>query len=379
VDHPRFKKRLFPRSYLLIIANSGRMLAQAARNSGYLPLVVDCFGDLDTRHAAEAVFAVPDLGITAISGVVERIIRDYSVNQMVYGAGFETRLDSLRWLAERFAISGNQPEIFAAATDKFLFFECLRQENIAFPETRFKKPPDALGWLFKPWQGSGGARLVRAVDAPRKKGGGYWQYNQPGLPHSVLFVADGINAVVIGYHRQWTRALGKQVFMFDGIINATNLTAAQKTQLSTWVKRLTAHFALTGLNSLDLIAAEDGLSVLEINARPPASMQLYGADLLQMHLAACRGELPDESRDELQDESFDGSKVAAYRIFYADKITPIPDTMVWPEGALDLPQPGAVINTHQPICSMIARNHEPDKVLLQLAQMQTFILNQLEK
>ena len=37
---------------VLIAAFSGRTLAQSARRAGYEPLVVDAFGDLDTREAA---------------------------------------------------------------------------------------------------------------------------------------------------------------------------------------------------------------------------------------------------------------------------------------------------------------------------------------
>ncbi len=37
---------------VLIAAFSGRALAQSARRAGYEPLVVDAFGDLDTREAA---------------------------------------------------------------------------------------------------------------------------------------------------------------------------------------------------------------------------------------------------------------------------------------------------------------------------------------
>jgi predicted ATP-grasp superfamily ATP-dependent carboligase len=152
-------------------------------------------------------------------------------------------------------------------------------------------------------------------------------------------------------------------------MNITVLTAAQKQRLSNWINLITARFALSALNSLDFIANDDGLFLLEVNARPPGSMQLYEQNLLRLHVAACRGKLPDEP--------IESSGIAAYQILYADKISRIPDTMVWPEGALDLPQPGAVINTHHPICSIIARNSESEQVLLQLANLQAFILKQL--
>ena len=39
--------------FILIIASSARMLAQTARASGFKPLVIDLFADLDTQSYAE--------------------------------------------------------------------------------------------------------------------------------------------------------------------------------------------------------------------------------------------------------------------------------------------------------------------------------------
>ena len=39
--------------YILVVASSARMLAQSARASGFKPLVIDLFADLDTQRYAE--------------------------------------------------------------------------------------------------------------------------------------------------------------------------------------------------------------------------------------------------------------------------------------------------------------------------------------
>ena len=42
----------------LIIATSGRMLAQFACREGYEAFVIDCFADVDTRRYAKKVFKI---------------------------------------------------------------------------------------------------------------------------------------------------------------------------------------------------------------------------------------------------------------------------------------------------------------------------------
>jgi predicted ATP-grasp superfamily ATP-dependent carboligase len=49
--------------YLLIVANSARMLTQAAQLTGFKALVIDCFADLDTQFYADDYQQVLDLSI----------------------------------------------------------------------------------------------------------------------------------------------------------------------------------------------------------------------------------------------------------------------------------------------------------------------------
>jgi predicted ATP-grasp superfamily ATP-dependent carboligase len=52
-------------------------------------------------------------------------------------------------------------------------------------------------------------------------------------------------------------------------------------------------FGLAGLGSLDFLLDGESVAVLELNARPSASLALYGAGWLRAHVEACRdGALP---------------------------------------------------------------------------------------
>jgi len=50
-------------SYLLAVASSGRMLAQAAKKLGYQVLVIDLFADLDTQIYATDFIKLPSLAV----------------------------------------------------------------------------------------------------------------------------------------------------------------------------------------------------------------------------------------------------------------------------------------------------------------------------
>ncbi|MFI3178508.1 MAG: ATP-dependent carboxylate-amine ligase, partial [Methylococcaceae bacterium] len=75
--------------YVLIIANSGRMLVQAAKNVGLKPLVIDIFADIDTQQYAYAFQQVTSLSEQDLIPVIDHFIGIYGVESVIYGSGFE--------------------------------------------------------------------------------------------------------------------------------------------------------------------------------------------------------------------------------------------------------------------------------------------------
>lgn len=364
------KNKLAHGGYLLIAANSGRMLAKAAHDAGYLPLVVDLCADQDTQHCAVEAVRIPEFNYECLISAINNFKAKYSVSSAVYGSGFENCKQGLELLAANFTLLGNSVEVFSALCDKAAFFTLLKRLTIPFPATQFHFPPEnSLHWLFKPEHGCGGAGIVNVNNKSLVNLNGYWQKYQTGVPHSALFLADGKRGRIIGFNEQWTIKLDNQPFVFSGIVNQTTLTGLQKARVSTWVNKIVKEYGLAGLNSLDFIQDGDDSYVLEVNARPPASMQLYAGDLFALHIQARRGgsieiELPQQS-------------VTGYQIVYAPHSCRIPEDMTWLEGAMDLPLPGSEINTGQPICSIIAQGASADTVRNALNDKQAYILNQL--
>jgi predicted ATP-grasp superfamily ATP-dependent carboligase len=361
---------LSDRDYLLIIAGSGRMLAEAARTAGLPVVVIDLYGDLDTRqHACEAR-RLPSLAIEYVAPVLDDLNGSYPIGRAVYGSGLESYPETLDYLAQRMTVLGNTPIVFRSLQNKEEFFSVLAGLRIPFPEVAFAAPCTDYDWLIKPMQGQGGLGICRYYQGLTDSGI-YWQKFQAGTPGSVLFLADTQCARVIGFNTQFNIKLADGLeFVFSGLINHSILSRKQKSLMSGWLDLCVRAFALKGLNSLDFICDGERMYVLEINPRPSASMQLYD-NTLSCHIAACRGSLPEALPRQ---EGF-----AGFRAVYADKDVRIPDRFIWPEWAMDRPQAGELCRTGQPVCSVISRRSRPERVAAELAARQQQIFNQLIK
>jgi predicted ATP-grasp superfamily ATP-dependent carboligase len=340
---------------LLIIANSARMLAQAARNSGFIPYVIDCYADQDTQQLAENYQKVPSLSWTDLSSVVGYFKQQYGITRLIYGSGFESHSESLVFLAQYFEILGNSLGVFIALQNKRDFFQRLQQLNINHPKVSFSFPKHSDSWLTKPQDSQGGLN-IRWAKKPAHPTNFYYQRYLKGQSLSVLFLANGKQARIIGFNQQLTTSFDNQPFVFAGIINHAELSLEQQQTLANWVNKLTQSYGLHGLNSLDFILSENVCYVLEINPRPPASMQLYDSDLLRWHI---------DSQDLSGFKNLEGlhHSYKAYQILYAQKTIQIPEQMQWSGGCVDLPSAGAIISKGQPICSIIASGEDLAQLL----------------
>jgi len=110
---------------ILIVASSARMLAQAAKDAGLKPLVIDLFADLDTQGYAEDFRRIKSLAEQDLTPAVDDFVERYAVTHVIYGSGFEYYLESLRYLGSRLTVLGNHPDVFAKLQDKQAFFSSL--------------------------------------------------------------------------------------------------------------------------------------------------------------------------------------------------------------------------------------------------------------
>ncbi len=393
---------------MLIVARSGRALAQSAGRGGWRPLVADAFGDVDTRACADGFAQIPmddEVDNQAISVALERLTavdRDpahrltssdsvaFEIKtkgkyisaspappSLIYGAGMESRPSLLERLGEQYVLIGNEPEVVKRVKDPITFGAALHALSIPHPPTRLAHPTDATGgWLIKRAGGAGGGHIRVWDGLPSSVGHEYYfQRYLAGPAMSSLFAADGQRAEVIGYNTQWTVGGRLQPFAYAGAINRASLTPQQRVTIANYVCDLTRAFRLRGLNSVDFILHRNVPWVLEINPRPTSTCELYEAEahhgMVATHVRACAGELPASNLHQ-------NGIARAHMIVFAKTPGRIPAGFQWPCWCRDLPQPGTRIGAGKPACSVHAEGVVVNNVRRLVDARRRFTLRSLQ-
>ncbi|WP_367154588.1 ATP-grasp domain-containing protein [Methylomonas sp. HYX-M1] len=354
----------FTEKKILIVARSGRMLAALARQAGLLPLLVDCFADMDSRALAADWRLIESLHVEEVRKAVTQLRHSHRLDWVVYGSGLERFPDTVEYLQRQGRLLGNGSEVVRALQHKPTWFCRLTVLGIAFPETQFVPPQHGKQWLLKPWAGEGGTDIRHyvggdAVDSSRY----YWQRFQTGVSMSALFVAGNGGVKILGFNRQWCL---EESFMFRAIRNGVEVSVAVNRTVTDWLQKLAAALPLCGLGSLDFLCEGDDCYFLEINPRIPASAQLYGEQAFSAHCSACDGKVTGivmERRPPM-----------VYQIVFAAKSVRIPENMDWPDCVSDRPAAGSIIGKGQPICSIIAAADDAGQLVEGLTARTQFIL-----
>src|SRR5437867_1594202 len=282
-------------STLVLAGLSARMLSEQAVRDGYSALALDVFGDVDTRRVAAAwagIGAPGELCIDAgrfLAGLADFASRE-GVLGWVAGSGFDDRPELLEAGARILPLIGTSASAVRRVRDPRAFFAFLDAQGIAHPPVRFTAPHGG-GWLSKDAGGAGGWHIRHAEAAPDSRDETqrrYYQRRAPGTPMSALFVAQDGQASVLGFNELIVRGIGRHPFVYCGAIGPVPIAADLAAALSEVVRSLAAAFGLAGLCSLDFLLDGPRFAVLEVNARPSASMTLYSdAAPMRARVQAC--------------------------------------------------------------------------------------------
>jgi len=364
---------------IAVAALSARTLAEWAAADGEPAVALDCFGDLDTCAAAREWHPV-GAGLRFerpwLLGALRALAARGDVEGWVFGGGFESDLDLLADGAALLPLIGNGLDTLRRVCDARAFFGALDRLGVAHPETRFDAPAGS-GWLVKQAASCGGLQ-VRRWPAAGRAAGAYWQREVDGEPLSATFVADGRDAVLLGFNRQLVRALGDRPFAFAGVVGPVPVGDGVQRQAAEALGRLVPEFGLRGLGSLDFVVAGDTAWLLEVNARVPASAALYprieAAGPLQAHHRACLGRgLP---RPPVNSAVHGIETLFARRALRLD-IAAAAHLAARPF-AHDLPRAGQQFDAGDPLCSVSADGEDAAAVRQQLALRRETLLAALE-
>lgn len=347
------------RGALLIAAVSGRALARAAVDAGFVPLVADFFADADTQELAHACRKMPGaigrgFEWRSLEPALAALAKEAPapIVGLVYGSGFEDRAHLLTRIAERRPLLGNDAATVERINAPEQFFPLLDRLAIPHPATTMERPPKAAGWVAKRHGGAGGSHVI-PIGLQKEAAGLYYQALVAGRSVSALFVANGRTAHILGFSEQWTAPIPGRQWRYGGAVQPATLPHEAAAAMTDAVMQLASVCELRGLASADFVLTETQPLLLEINPRPGATLDIFAnaADpLLAIHLAAVRdGTLPGKPLGSPPPGA------CASAIVYAPEGLIVPRSMVWPDWVADRPRPGERIDKQRPICTLLAR------------------------
>ncbi len=284
---------------IAVASISARALTEAAAREGFGVVALDVFGDLDTCRAATRWQSIGAPQLLQLDGALlldalSQIARNDEAQGWIAGSGFEGQPELLGAGHRLLPLIGNDAATVRRVRDPYAFFGALDAHGVAHPPVRYDAPPDARGWLRKDFAGCGGWQVQRAEDAGNDalRKTQYLQRWHDGAPMSATFIADGRRARMLGCNLQLSREVGQAPFAWRGVIGPLPVSDAVQVQVMAALQALVGAFGLRGLCSLDFLLREPGprVEVLEVNPRPPASLDLYaahGLPVIDAHLRAC--------------------------------------------------------------------------------------------
>ena len=356
---------------VLIAALSGRALAAAARRAGYALRVLDLFRDLDTRRLAVSSRQIAGDVVRGFDAedLLAAARAEGTTLPLVAGAGFEDRPELLARLSRVRRLLGNPPETVARLKDPRAFAALAESIGVAHPAIRLSPPPEPFGWLAKRVGGSGGWHIRPAAKAGGRKPGTYFQRRVKGRSISAQFLADGRAMRLLGFSTQWPAGRGGS-FLFGGALRAAEIEADAAARIDEVLVELVRATGLIGLNSADFLLDGRTLTLLEVNPRPGATLDIFDGGtqpgLFTLHVAACDGRLPSTWQPS--------GGAAACQILYAPRALEIPAGIRWPRWSADRPAPGTAIGRGEPVCTLLARGRDPDRLRARLNERASAVL-----
>lgn len=344
---------------ILIAAFSGRALAQSAQRAGFLPLVVDCFGDEDLRAGAHAWRALParvQVGFRrrALLAALDELAAaaPAPIIGLVLGAGFECNPALVAALADRYTILGNDARTIQQVKDPSTFFGTLADLGIRHPETQTAPPSSSAGWLMKRVGGSGGLHIHRCPDQVRPDRRRYFQREIAGEAISAMMIRSGATSA-FAFSRQWTNPQPRRPFRYGGAVGWVRLDADVEARIIDICLQLGRTFSLSGMVSFDFLVRDGEPLLLEINPRPGATLDVLddaNGTLFAAHVAATSGQ--DAAQVVSAQFRQFAPRAAAY--LYADRGPLTIPAITWPVWSADRPAPGTRVERGQPIATVMA-------------------------
>ncbi len=348
----------------LIIARSGRALAVSAHRAGYRVHVMDNFADEDTKAVSNTThqlsYHCDGFDKTELISQVKELISYCPKVRVVVGSGFEKTPELLDSIAEFVPVLSNDKSTIHSLKDPVSLCDILRHASINAPEISLTQPTEPEAWLSKKVAGIGGAHVQWVSQLkPEVASDFYYQKHIPGIVSSAVFLAMETHAILVGINEQLqTEQFNEMPFLYKGVVSLKSVDEHYRKNVIEIINKITIQTGLIGLCGIDFIVDETGkIVVLEINPRPPSSLEVYDQELnlFDAHLACFEGREIDYIHKNT-------NKSKGYAIYYANEEIKINNNIDWPDWVKDIPSVGLTITKKFPVCTVHAEEDSTDEV-----------------
>ncbi len=279
-----------PTPDLIVIGASARAACFSAARAGFMPYWLDQFGDTDLRAAFPGALVSPGAYPAGLVAALEQA-PDAPV---VYTGALENHPKVLRQIAARRLLLGNSAEVCAGVRTPALLRERLAAHGMVFPKILAggADAPATGRWLLKPERSGGGLGISVASPGTQAATGHYLQEFMSGENFSGVFVAGAGGVRLLGITRQLVgeAEFHAPAFSWCGSIGPVSPTPRVQSRWEEIGRVLASEFGLRGLFGVDAVVGNDEVTVIEINPRYTASVEVLegalGVAAIALHMLA---------------------------------------------------------------------------------------------
>lgn len=319
---------------MAVIGFSARAAAQSAKRQGFEVVAVDLCADRDLLADCRAHYGLDDPSWPDV------LNSDYPNATLLLTGGMEHRsawVDRCHSQSDRRAVTGTQLRSMRTLANW--------EEWAAFAELGWPKTIPAANfgsismnsmrssnWLVKNLESGGGMGTTDFEEQglPKNLGSTYLQERMPGETIGVTFLSSQVSSTFIGAMATWPPESNATVkrYVYRGSYGPIPLSKTNIDRLQRFAAIAGRESGLLGIWQADFLSHEGELTLLEINPRWSASMDLLdvGLDLrlVEKHDASVRGMMTSSAMEQLASRACEESLSSSERmwgklIVYADR------------------------------------------------------------
>ncbi|MFQ6129975.1 MAG: ATP-grasp domain-containing protein [Candidatus Hadarchaeaceae archaeon] len=367
-----------PFNSIMVVGVNTRPIVKSAKALGLKTIAVDCFGDVDLREFADAVFSLGSTELrvqpksskgSSLFQLSLQALETHDVDAILLTSGMEHNSAFIGELGKRAKIIGNDTTRLETCKNKEKLFHIADKLGIPYPRTRRVRRRDEalevardIGYpvVLKPAVGGGGIgiKLVKSPDELERSfrrvllaGDNESLYVQQyirGIDASTSILSNGDEAKCLTVNEQLIgdKRLGvPRPFGYCGNVIPLNKPEFED-EIAEASRSICKEIGLVGSNGVDFVVSDQPY-LMEINPRFQNTIDcvegLLGINLVEEHIRSCKGELNKYRQP-------DGYSVKL--ILYAKGDFEVPNLTKFRD-IVDIPQPESIIRKGKPVCCVL--------------------------